>query len=189
MIINIAGTSGAGKSHLVREFLKWAEDRGVVKSMYYGTAKQPTGYDVILKKRARTLHVVGPYEKADTAGCDILRNVDEAYHLIQDAHDAGKDVLFEGLFMMNMTRGPQLVELYGDVVVLQLDVPLAVCLASINGRRERRGEGKLLNKDNTKGNFVRANNYSDKMRGAGALVWRVKRERALEQLLAVLGVY
>lgn len=188
MIVNIVGTSGAGKSYLVREFIRWAEDRGVVKSCHNdGAGSRPVGYDIILKKH-RTIHIVGPYEKSDTAGCDTLRDVDTAYGHVDAAFNGGKDVVFEGLFMMNMTRGPQLIEQYGEVTVLQLDVPLATCFASINDRRERRGEGKLLNKDNTKGNFVRANNYSDKMRAAGARVIRVKRADALDKLLDVLGL-
>lgn len=187
MIVNIAGTSGSGKSYLVRQFMGWADGKGVLKPLYDPdqSTKRPIGYDVILPK-SNIIHIVGPYEKSDTAGCDILRNVETAYECIHEAYDAGKTVIFEGLFMMNMTRGPQLVELYGDVRVIQLADPLAVCIASINDRREGRGEGPLLKKENTVGNFKRANNYCDKMRAAGATVVRTKREDALDRLLSVL---
>jgi ABC-type dipeptide/oligopeptide/nickel transport system ATPase component len=190
VIINISGTSGSGKSHLVRSFISWAEDGGVVKSLYAEERKNPIGYDVILPKRKRVVHIVGPYGDADTAGCDVLRNVEAAYERIHEAYDAGKDVLFEGLFMMNMTRGPQMVEQYGygdRVYVIQLTDPLPVCFASISTRRERRGEGKLLSKENTTSNFKRSNSYCIKMRGAGAEVISTKRSEALGVLVDLLG--
>jgi hypothetical protein len=189
MIISIAGTSGSGKSTLVRNFMKWAGKMGVVKAIHRdGFPSYPVGYDIIMP-HTKMIHVVGPYGGADTAGCDVLRKIDAAYDRIDAAFKANKHVIFEGLFMMNMTRGPQMVELYGDtpIHVIHLSDPLAVAIASINARREARGEGPLLNKDNTIGNFTRAKNYSDKMRAAGAHVVSVKRAEALGVLVGLLG--
>lgn len=187
MIINIAGTSGSGKSHLVRGFITWAEKHGVVKPCYIDDRKEPIGYDVFLKGRHRTVYVVGAYQDADTAGCDTIRDVVWLYDYIRDEHSAGKDIIYEGLFMMNMTRGPKLAAETEAVTVIQLTEPLAVCLASIDARRHARGEGRLLTKDNTVNNFTRATNYCDKMKAAGAAVTRTKRSDALEVLLELLG--
>jgi hypothetical protein len=187
MIINVAGTSGSGKSYLVREFFTWAREHGVVKPCHIDDRKDPIGYDIILKSK-KTIHVVGTYETADTAGCDSIRDVVWIYDYVRNQHDAGKTVIFEGLFMMNMTRGPQLAAETEAVTVLQLTDPLAVCIQSIDKRREARGEGRLLKKENTTSNFKRAGSYCDKMRAAGAAVVRTKRENALEALFDVLGV-
>lgn len=186
MIINIAGTSGAGKTYLVRGFIAWAEKRGVVKPCYINDRSTPIGYDIILPK-SKTIHLVGAYEDADTAGCDTIRDVVWVYDYIREQYGAGKHVVYEGLFMMNMTRGPQLAAELENVTVLQLADPLAVCIGSINKRRELRGEGPLLKKENTVGNFNRANSYCDKMRGAGATIVRVKRVEALDMLVGLLG--
>jgi hypothetical protein len=185
MIVNIAGTSGSGKSHLVRGFISWAEKRGVVKPLHIEDRKEPIGYDVILKN-SKTIHIVGSYGNADTAGCDNIRDIAWLYDYIREQHES-KHVLYEGLFMMNMTRGPQLAAETEAVTVIQLTAPLAVCIASINSRREARGEGPLLTKVNTIGNFKRAENYCDKMRAAGATVYRAKRDSAFETLMVVLG--
>ena len=192
MIINVAGTSGSGKTHLIRGFLAWAGKRGIVKPCFTEERKSPIGYDIILPRKQRPVkfvpHVVGAYEDVDSAGCDTFRDVVWIFDHIRKQHEAGRDVIYEGLFMMNMTRGPQLAAEFGEeLCVLQLAVPLSVCLASINARREARGEGPLRNKENTVGNYKRAENYCVKMRGAGARVIRVKREEALPALLEVLG--
>jgi thymidylate kinase len=186
MIINIAGTSGSGKSTLVRAFIDWAEKYGVVKPCYIDDRKEPIGYDVFLK-HSKTIHLVGAYEDADTAGCDTIRDVVWIYDYIRRKHDAGSHVVYEGLFMMNMTRGPQLAAETNSVYVIRLSDPLAVCIASINKRRKARGEGPLLKKENTESNFKRSESYCDKMRRAGARVTSVKRAMALIHLVNLLG--
>ena len=186
MIVNIAGTSGSGKSHLVRDFIKWVKQFGIVKPCFIDDRKDPIGYDIILK-HSKTIHLVGAYENADTAGCDTIRDVVWLYEYILEQHRAGKDVIYEGLFMMNMTRGPQLAAETNSVYVIRLSDPLAVCIASINDRRKARGEGPLLKKENTESNFKRSESYCDKMRRAGARVNSVKRNMALEHLVMLLG--
>lgn len=186
MIINVSGTSGSGKSHLVRAFFDWADKFGVVKKCYIDDRKEPIGYDIILK-HSKPIHIVGAYENADTAGCDTVRDVVWLYDYILGQHRAGKHVVYEGLFMMNMTRGPELAAETNSVYVIRLSDPLAVCIASINERRKARGEGPLLKKENTESNFKRSGSYCDKMRRAGARVVSVKRAMALEQLVNLLG--
>jgi hypothetical protein len=44
----------------------------------------------------------------------------------------------------------------------------------------------LLTKENTKGNYVRAENYAVKMKAAGARVIRVERDQAFPQLVKLL---
>jgi len=91
------------------------------------------------------------------------------------------------LFVMNMTRGPQLLEEQGvDFAVLQLTTPMATCIASINDRRAERGEGALENKKNTQDNYRRATNYCAAMRESGARVFKVSRDEALPKLLELL---
>lgn len=185
--MNVAGTSGAGKTYLIRSFLIWVKKMGpdTVMPAFQAGRKEPIGYDIEIDRVL--IHLVGAYEQADTAGCDTIRDVGWVFDYIRQQHDRGMHVLYEGLFMMNMTRGPALAAERQPFYVIQLADPLSVCIASINARREARGEGALLKKENTAGNFKRAANYCDKMRGAGASVIRVKREQALGVLLGTLG--
>ena len=187
MIVNIAGTSGSGKSHLVRGFISWAEKHGEVKPLYIEDRKEPIGYDVLVHRfRPQTVHIVGAYSTAHSGGCDNIRDVGWVYDYIRKQYKTKDVVLYEGLFMMNMTKGPQLAAETEAVTVIQLTAPLSVCIASINLRRAERGEGPLLKKVNTVGNYRRAENYCDKMRAAGASIVRTNRVEALDTLLDTL---
>lgn len=185
MIINIAGTSGAGKSHLIRDFMRWATKYGKPQPVYVEGRGAPMGYDIPLGKDRWPIHLVGYYGDAGTGGCDTIRDVVSVFSWIEEQSEAAY-VLYEGLFVMNMTRGPQLavamIEQGLDFYVLRLTTPLTTCFASINSRRAQRGEGALQNKKNTENNYIRAKNYCVKMRDVGATVIPVEREEALEVL-------
>lgn len=186
MVINIAGTSGSGKSHLMRAFFRWAEERGELARVRVSGSARTIGYNIKLKGFQRPIHIVGAYE-SPTGGCDTIRDVAYVFERVLNKWCEGYQVLYEGLFVMNMTRGPQLVEaVEGDLTVLKLTTPLSVCFSSINSRRAERGEGKLLTKQNTEGNYVRAENYCSKMAGAGARVVRVSRDQALDSLIQLV---
>lgn len=191
MIIQIAGTSGSGKSHLMRSFIAWAREHGTVEAVFTEGRKPPLGYMIKIKGRSRCIFILGAYN-SPTGGCDTIRDVREVYNLIAEKYENNSiDLLFEGLFVMNHTRGPQFVETLPDPSVfkiIQLTTPYATCVASINARREERGEGKLHTKANTKSNFVRAGNYCNKMRNSGARVFKVPRELGLKTVLTLLDL-
>lgn len=187
MIVTVAGTSGSGKSHLVRSFLDFAEKFAAVED---SRERGPylKGYVCSFFPQRRPIRIIGRYD-VPTGGCDTIHNVAEIYAAIRAAHNDDYDVLYEGLFMLNQTRGPQLAaEMGSDLTVLQLTTPLATCLASVDTRRAARGEGKLADVSNTKDNYRRATNYSAAMREAGARVIKVSREEALPKLLELFGV-
>lgn len=194
-IIQIAGTSGSGKSHLVRAFLEWAakENGAIPLKEFIEGRTAPIGYFVrirnVLKSRGITkdIYIPGAYD-APTGGCDTIHNIAQVFDLVKKNYEEGRIVIFEGLFCMNQTRGPQLAgEVGKSFVVLQLTTPLAMCIASINERRAERGEGELVTKKNTIDNYKRAENYSLRMRDGGARVIKVNRNEALDKVLELLG--
>jgi hypothetical protein len=185
-VINITGTSGAGKSHLIRSFLDIVRKRGSIHPCYLSGRTLPIGYDIALTENDR-IHLIGAYSDVTTAGCDTIRDVATVFDIIRTYHQKKFDVIYEGLFVMNHTRGPQLAEELGeDMVVLQLTTPYTECVSSINKRREERGEDKLFDKKHTHGNWVRAENYCMKMKAMGARVIPVSREKALAKLMELL---
>lgn len=189
MIIQVAGTSGSGKSHLMRSFLKWArKDGGFTEHPLFAPERaSPIAYLFKTQQDSGTSAVVlGAYE-SPTGGCDTIHDIAEVFKQVAHYHEHGDHVLFEGLFCMNQTRGPQLASYAGkDLVVLQLTTPLATCLASINARRAERGEGELATTKNTINNYKRAENYCARMRDGGARVVRISREQGLEKILELL---
>lgn len=181
MIIQIAGTSGSGKSFLMEKLLAKCK----LAPMYEAGRKTPIAYLASLKGAAQ-FHVIGSYETdGTTKGCDTIRNVEDIYRLLRALSLGGANVVFEGLFVMNQTRGPQLAA-DRPVTVLQLTTPLAVCKVGIDARRAVRGEGPLDKMDNTKSNHRRAEKYCASMREAGARVIKVDRDAALELLIKLL---
>lgn len=186
MILTIAGTSGSGKSHLMRSFIAWAERNATKEEEFVEGRTAPLGYSFDLQDQ--NIFVVGAYE-VPTGGCDGFSSVSEVFDLVQRKHEEGFTVLYEGLFVMNMTRGPKLAAQYGkDLVVLQLSTPFAVCKTSVNSRRAEKGTPALENLTNMEGNYRRATNYCSAMRDAGARVLRVSRDEALDKMLKVLGL-
>lgn len=191
IIVTIAGTSGSGKSHLMRFFLDWARMNGDVVEEFVEGRVAPIGYLVQLKRPVQStcaIYVIGGYE-VPTGGCDTIHNIAKIFSSIEKQYALGRHVLYEGLFVMNQIRGSQLAAEVGEnLCVLQLTTPLATCFASINERRAERGEGKLETKNNTVDNYRRATNYCAKMRDSGARVFKVDRGTALPRLLNLLAV-
>lgn len=186
MIVNIAGTSGSGKSHLVRSFLNWARE----KHGRHAVTNMAEGYKVVWGKgeERRWVYVVGLYARP-TGGCDALPPpAERAFDIVDSYHSQGWDVLYEGLFVMNQTRGPQMAEKWGnDFCVIQLTTPLSLCFDSIDERRAKRGAAALTKRANTRQNFKRAQNYCAKIVEAGGKVIPTEREAGLDALLKVLN--
>ncbi len=141
MILNIRGTSGSGKSTIVREIMDlYPGNRLRVKrspSPKTGRqSKNPLCY--VLHRHephGRPLVVVGHYESA-CGGCDTIPDMDHIFSIVREAHLSSKDVLFEGLLIsaeFNRTYA-----LHTDrmpLMVIGLSTPLEECLASVERRR------------------------------------------------------
>ena len=133
MIVNIRGTSGTGKSHVARQVMglytggKWV--------FWQGGRKQPIGYVLGRPKGVGgpSLAVIGHYETA-CGGTDTISGYALIFELIRKAHASGYDVLYEGLLLSGDVKWTgSLLPL--PLVVVGLDVPVSVCIDSINQRR------------------------------------------------------
>lgn len=184
MIIQVAGTSGSGKSTVVRALLAHLED---TRPVYMEGRRAPLGYVGQLEGSDRPVFVVGAYE-APTGGCDTIKDVALVVGTVMDAHVRGEHVVFEGLFVMNHTRGPAMARAVGvnRMRIILLDVSLAECFERINARRAEQGRGPLLNHHNTEGNYVRARNYARKMEAMGVRIHRLPTQHALPLVKEIL---
>jgi predicted kinase len=186
MIINIAGTSGSGKTTLAKALIAQATGREDVRASDGKIVGALLGIP-----DKRTIYLVGRYQEGlQTCGCDTIKDVERIYKLVEDMATVGYNVVYEGLFVMNHTRGIALAHWAARnsqrVTVIRLTTPLNVCHESIQARRAVTGLAPLENMNNTNGNHTRAINYADKMARAGARVLRVSREDALPALLEAL---
>lgn len=180
-IINIVGTSGAGKSHVVRNFVRKQES----KPIYIEGRTAPFGYEIESKR----IFIVGAYEAASSGGCDTFggdSRVERLYKLVQDRWSEDWNVIYEGITMMNHTRGIELWNKTKSLNVIFLQVSLEDCINSVQRRRVEIGKEPEFATQNIKTNFVRAKNYSSKLKALGCPVYKVSREEAgkvLERLL------
>lgn len=179
VVINIRGTSGSGKSSLVREAMKGYRR---VRPVHEPDRKRPIYYVLTDHPARPDLTVLGHYETA-CGGCDTITEQDRIFELARDAVRRGQDVVFEGLLVSaEFRRTAQLgADLKGvaDFYVLHLDVPLAECVAGVQSRRTARGDERPLNPKNTESKHKGTRQTCSRLAAAGVHVEASSREGGL----------
>jgi hypothetical protein len=188
-VINLRGTSGAGKSTVVHRLLsKWPSE--VVETI--GPRGKPLVYRVTIPGR-RPLFVFGSY-KNQCGGCDTISNIAEVLPQLLRRYAPQGDILYEGLLLSGMygVVGAELAALEREgkvrVVFATLDTPLDVCLERVHQRRAARGNTKPLNPSNTEAKYraVWSSHRSIEQRGHTCVV--IDHRRAFTQVMSLLGV-
>lgn len=177
MILNVRGTGGAGKSTLVREVMARYPSMDAV---YAFGRRRPVGYHCA-RPVGRSLFVVGHYE-TPCGGADTLPSPDAAYDLIERTAPLA-DVMFEGIITQDDVRRCVALAQHHEVLVLALDVPIDLCLASIQDRRRKRNDGRPLNPKNTMERAQRLTGTIRRLAEAGVPTLWVSREVALQTCL------
>lgn len=145
MIIQIRGTSGSGKSTIVRRVMEMFPER---EPQFIDGRKQPILY-VLRNGFSPPLVVLGHYE-SPCGGCDTLESFDEVFSLAEAAHEGGYNVLMEGVLMyceIPRTLGFHLLGYPQHIIALDTD--LQTCVAGVNARRLERGNLEPVNPANT----------------------------------------
>lgn len=181
MIINLRGTSGAGKSTLVRKVM---DCYAVRTPLTVAGRKRPLGY-MCERPDGPSLYVVGHYEQP-CGGCDTIVNVanfdggmlDFIYSNVRSASAQGHDVIYEGLIVQSDIRRCVELNATTPVLVIILDVPLEVCLAGIQSRRDARGDVRQLNPKNTIAKMKTVPLQERRLKAGGVDVRRLGRDDA-----------
>lgn len=185
MIINPRGTSGSGKTWLVRQICDlygWKRrqmfhQQGRRQPLYYRLKHPGDGLD---------LYVLGHYETA-CGGCDTIPKLDEIYRHIDILARYG-DVLYEGLLVSaEFNRAADLAD-HHDLVVLELSTPLERCLENVNARRAARGKEEPVNPKNTESKHRGVTRTCERLRETRAEVHLVSTEEALRMARELLRV-
>jgi thymidylate kinase len=147
MLINLRGTSGAGKSTVVRALMAQCPHKAI-----YGALglRLPEAYKLMLPQ---PVFVIGPYT-TPCGGCDRVLPFALVPQLIQRYAQQGH-VVFEGL-LISTCYGVigRLLEAHASRLLF-LDTPLDVCIARVEARRRAAGNLKpydpklLIEKYNT----------------------------------------
>lgn len=155
MIIQIRGTSGSGKSTIVKTIMELYAKPW--RKVYREGRRQPLYYRLTHPKSffKPELAVIGHYE-AKCGGCDTISIPGQSYPIIFDLIkrniEDGRDVLFEGLLISGDVKWTgNLVETTKEILIIELSTSLEECLESINDRRKVRLGEKFIpvNPENT----------------------------------------
>lgn len=177
MIISVRGTSGAGKSYLVRAVTAaWATD-GSVEIMYPAPRKRkPAGQ--IFRRGDRRLFVPGHYEIAN-GGIDTLPSLQYAYEMIYHHHEIGCDVLYEGKNMSDST--PPLIRLRDeydwDARVVLLATGLEQCVEGVRKRGHKIAETSIAK------TYRKCEKDFERFKAAGLICLKADREQAAQEIL------
>jgi hypothetical protein len=141
MIINVRGTSGSGKTWVMKKVM---ETLGHWEPIGTEGRKKPLYY---VNTKYRGVIVLGHYESM-CGGCDNVGSAKAVYDLIQDILSSHKKptILCEGLLLSEDTKWCSQLE---DLRVIYLITPLSQCLKQIEARRASVGNEKPLNPANT----------------------------------------
>jgi adenylate kinase family enzyme len=139
MIINPRGTSGSGKTTIVRGLM----DKATNIRPIGGTVKKPYAYE--LSGFRRPLFIIGGYENV-CGGCDGIPTQDAICHRVRKCAAEG-DVIFEGLLISHLFGRYQALdrELTSNghhYIWAFLDTPLELCLERVIARREASGRAR-----------------------------------------------
>lgn len=181
-IVQVCGTSGSGKTHLVRRIM--AECKGK-QPFFDGDRGRPMGYDMMLGKQP--VRVLGSYENQQ-GGCDTIPTLDLTFNLVKQSWAEGRTVIFEGLLVSkNFGRGLEIFRMAGrSMVIVGLNTSLEQCYQSIYDRRVALGKPRGEKPGATERDKRAHDNYVQKMRQIDANVYRVDREKAFEAVMKEL---
>lgn len=187
MIINLRGTSGAGKSTVVRRVMGLYDRH----PYYIDGRRQPLGYACHPKEGAspdvRSLWVPGHYE-TPCGGCDTIKTVDQVYEIVRGAAERGYDVLYEGIMVQDDVKRCVALNRERAVIVVRLTTPMSDCLAAIQARRDERGDDRELNPTNTISRDHRLRtSMLPRLREGGVNVVELDREGAYQFVVVKLG--
>lgn len=147
MILNLRGTSGAGKTECSRQIMTrygWGlPDRA--EALYRDGRRRPIAYRFRHPCGGRPLAVLGHYE-VTSGGCDTIGGadggLDAVFDLARELAGSGHDVLFEGLLLSSEHRRSQRLARSHRLHVLLLDTPLERCIRNVILRRRAGTAGR-----------------------------------------------
>jgi len=143
VIVNIRGTSGSGKSYLVRAVMDRYFSR---EAIHVEGRKQPLCYRLKRQDGGRDLWVIGHYEGA-CGGADTVKTIDQTYHLVRNGHAGDLDVIYEGLVAQNnVTKCIELHQEGFPLLVVALNTSLEDCQKSIQARRDAKGDDRQMHR-------------------------------------------
>ncbi|MBC7799886.1 MAG: hypothetical protein H7Z10_04630 [Gemmatimonadaceae bacterium] len=197
LVINPRGTSGAGKTWLVRQVMaEYGGDRVEAVPLLRAGRRRPMGWRLSRLGGGRPLAVNGHYE-ATRGGADTIPEadggMDEAVRLADTLASEGHDVLLEGLqFSGDVERTAALARAQrardSELHVLCLDVPLDRCIRNVMVRRRAGRSARPAIERTARAGAVAMETACEALRQHGVDVQRLSLDAALVRIRGLLGL-
>jgi hypothetical protein len=173
-VINLRGTSAAGKTTIVRRLIETAP----VARPIYGSLGWKRPEAIKLHGPQRPLFCLGPYPASGADAIVSQLGVQGVVALL-DKYSARGDVLFEALIISSMFGAVgEWLRVHPPAIVAVLDATLAECAA---GLRERQGDRQRAVKTQAE-HHHRTLAVTERMRALGMTVETLNRECAVERI-------
>jgi thymidylate kinase len=174
MIINLRGTSAAGKTTIVRRLIEKHDSKPLYGFLGW---RQPEA--IKLARPKRDLFALGPYP---ASGCDAVVSalgVKGVLHLLEK-YSARGDIVFESLIVSSMfgAVGAWLRD-HPPAIIAVLDVTLAEARAGLSERQGNQQRTAKTQKDH----HYRTLRTADRMRAAGMDIRMLARDGAPQRIL------
>jgi hypothetical protein len=169
MIIQLRGTSGSGKTWVMKQLM---QKLGPFTPRYTNGRKKPISY------MTEDIVVLGHYESA-CGGCDNIGSAAAVFELMRCYKDS-PIILAEGLLLSEDTKWSLQME---DLRVVYLTTTLDTCLQQITNRRLAAGNTKELNPKNTTNRVKVVERSRLKLLEAGVICKRATTTQAVKIVL------
>jgi hypothetical protein len=190
-IVNLRGTSGAGKSTVVHTLLKNYPHEVVQYTGKRGT--KPLVYRVGVGGLERSLFVFGAYH-TQCGGCDGITDYAEVVPELLRMYAPQGEVLFEGLLISGgfgrVGEGMVVAAkaFAHEAIFALLDTPLALSLERIAARRAAKGKLEPLNPLNTEMKYKAAHASHAKLLREGHDARLISHKTPFRSTMALFGV-
>lgn len=178
-VINISGTSGSGKTTIVRQLLNQCSRSPIV------TDYKIQGY-YVWKLGIMPTVIVGSYEKP-TGGCDTISPITEVFKKVLYYHEKENcNVIFEGL-LISRSKG-RMIALWNDLgqqdlFIYHLTTSIEDCMEGIRQRRALKGNNKPVDPKRTLETYYRVAKITGDLKALGIPVEYTMREEALQKII------
>lgn len=183
MIINIRGTSGSGKTYMVRAFMEKYGPDSVILLDSGKTAAHCVYY------RMLPVFFLGSYKNI-CGGTDSIPTQDLICSLVRHFSQFGH-VVFEGLILSHLYA--RYVALYNEMVgynekmvIAYMDTPLDLCIERVKQRRLEKGNTRELDPKNTINQYTSTLSTMTKFKADGMDVRWIKHDKDPVKQLRVL---
>lgn len=148
LIINLRGTSGSGKTTVVRQIMEQAKSVVPIRNPTNIGSDKPYGYEITMPNKLR-MYAIGSYENT-CGGCDTIKTQAEIIERLEYFAPNGH-VLVEGLILSTIYGSVgEWSEPYGDKFIFAyLSTPVKECVKRVLARRKAAGNDKPFNERNT----------------------------------------